>query len=283
MAGGRRHRRPRPAGWLGRPGRARGGSRRASWDSIRCGSTRVRGRRATGGQRRPPAPRGMRLWTRSPPSSARPPCCSATPSTIRPRRCCSAWRAAAGPTSLQGMAPRAGLYRRPLLGIRRADHRAGVRRCRARAVERPAQRRPRLRPRASAPHRAAAARGRARSRASPRRSPARPSSCARTPRRSTPSPHEVAEDLAEHAEAGVSLCRSPPSPANPAALRQRLIRLVVQSEFGVSLSRAQTARGRPAGDRLARAGTGVDLPGVRVERRGGRIHLVSTEAGALTG
>ena len=72
---------------------------------------------------------------------------------------------------------------------------------------------------------------------------------------------EVAEDLVEHAEAGISLPVAALA-ANPPALRQRLIRLVVASEFGVSLSRAQTLE-------VARLVTdwhgqgGVDLPGLR--------------------
>jgi tRNA(Ile)-lysidine synthase len=84
---------------------------------------------------------------------------------------------------------------------------------------------------------------------------------------------ELAEDLAEHAEAGISLdVRA--LLANPPALRQRLIRLAVSSEFGVALSRAQTLE-------VARLVTdwhgqqGVDLPGVMVVRRDGRLHFVS--------
>jgi tRNA(Ile)-lysidine synthase len=82
---------------------------------------------------------------------------------------------------------------------------------------------------------------------------------------------ELAEDLAEHAEAGISL-NVPALAANPPALRQRLIRLAVSSEFGVALSRAQTLE-------VARLVTdwhgqvGVDLPGVRVVRRDGRLHF----------
>ncbi len=87
---------------------------------------------------------------------------------------------------------------------------------------------------------------------------------------------EIAEDLAEHSEAGISL----PAKAlevQPAALRQRLIRLAVASEFHVSLSRAQTLE-------VARLVTdwhgqkAVDLPGVRVERRAGLLHFTATEA-----
>lgn len=89
---------------------------------------------------------------------------------------------------------------------------------------------------------------------------------------------ELAEDLAEHAEAGISL-DVPALLANPPALRQRLIRLAASSEFGVALSRAQTLE-------VARLVTdwhgqeGVDLPGVRVVRRDGRLHFVSTDGEA---
>ncbi len=77
---------------------------------------------------------------------------------------------------------------------------------------------------------------------------------------------ELVEDLAEHSEAGISLPVAALA-ANPAALRQRLIRLVVESEFHVSLSRSQTLE-------VARLvthwhGQGpLDLPGLKVERQG---------------
>lgn len=92
---------------------------------------------------------------------------------------------------------------------------------------------------------------------------------------------EIAEDLAQIVEAGVALPVSSLA-ANPAALRQRLIRLVVASEFHVSLSRTQTLE-------VARLVTDwhgqgpLDLPGVRVERRGGLIVFTATDAGELTG
>lgn len=77
---------------------------------------------------------------------------------------------------------------------------------------------------------------------------------------------EMAEELADLAESGISLpVRALAS--NPAALRQRLIRLAVESEFHVSLSRAHTLE-------VARLVThwhgqkALDLPGVRVERQG---------------
>jgi len=87
---------------------------------------------------------------------------------------------------------------------------------------------------------------------------------------------EQAEEVADHAEAGISLdVRS--LAANPAALRQRLIRLAVQSEFAVTLSRAQTLE-------VARLVTdwhgqgAVSLPGVTVVRTGGALHFAATDA-----
>lgn len=80
---------------------------------------------------------------------------------------------------------------------------------------------------------------------------------------------EQVEELADHAEAGISLSARGLE-NNPAALRQRIIRLTVASEFGVSLSRAQTlAVARLVTDWHGQAA--LDLPGVRVVRQGGRI------------
>ncbi|MBH0116556.1 tRNA lysidine(34) synthetase TilS [Salinibacterium sp. NG253] len=82
---------------------------------------------------------------------------------------------------------------------------------------------------------------------------------------------EIAEDLAEISEAGISLPVRALA-ANPAALRQRLIRLAVASEFHVSLSRTHTLQ-------IARlvtdwSGQGpIDVPGVRVERRENLLHF----------
>jgi tRNA(Ile)-lysidine synthase len=88
---------------------------------------------------------------------------------------------------------------------------------------------------------------------------------------------EVAEELVEHAEAGLSLpVRS--LAANPPALRQRLIRLAVLGEFHVSLSRAQTLE-------VARLVTdwhgqgAVHLPGVRVEREADLLLFTAAESG----
>ncbi len=80
---------------------------------------------------------------------------------------------------------------------------------------------------------------------------------------------EMAEDLAEHSEAGISLS-VPELLANPPALRQRLVRLAVESEFGVTLSRVQTLEVC----RLVTDWSGqgpIDLPGVRATREGERV------------
>lgn len=80
---------------------------------------------------------------------------------------------------------------------------------------------------------------------------------------------ETIEDIVEPAEAGIAVSVAALA-ANPAALRHRIIRLVVASEFGASLSRTQTLE-------VARlvtdwAGQGpIDLPGCRAARRGGQI------------
>jgi tRNA(Ile)-lysidine synthase len=80
---------------------------------------------------------------------------------------------------------------------------------------------------------------------------------------------EQVEELADHAEAGISLSVKGLE-HNPAALRQRIIRLTVAAEFGVSLSRAQTLE-------VARLVTDwhgqgpLDLPGVRVVRQGALV------------
>ena len=86
---------------------------------------------------------------------------------------------------------------------------------------------------------------------------------------------EIAEELADLAESGISLPVKALE-ANPPALRQRLIRLAVESEFHVSLSRAQTLE-------IARLVTDwhgqkpLDLPGVMVERRGGLLLFTATK------
>jgi tRNA(Ile)-lysidine synthase len=82
---------------------------------------------------------------------------------------------------------------------------------------------------------------------------------------------EVAEDLTEPEEAGVSLPVAALA-ANPPALRHRLIRYVVDAEFGVALSRQQTLEtARLVTDWHGQAG--VDLPGITVTRHDGRLHF----------
>lgn len=80
---------------------------------------------------------------------------------------------------------------------------------------------------------------------------------------------ETIEDIVEHAEAGIAVS-VPALAANPPALRHRIIRHVVASEFGASLTRGQTLE-------VARlvtdwGGQGpIDLPGCRAHRSGQRI------------
>lgn len=84
---------------------------------------------------------------------------------------------------------------------------------------------------------------------------------------------ETIEDLVEHAEAGISVSVSALA-ANPAAIRHRIIRLVVASEFHESLTRTQTLE-------VARlvtdwSGQGpIDLPGCRARRVGGRVEFTA--------
>lgn len=80
---------------------------------------------------------------------------------------------------------------------------------------------------------------------------------------------EIAEDLTDLADGGCSLTVAGLA-ANPPAIRHRLIRLVARSQFGASISRAQTLE-------VARLVTDwhgqgpVHLPGIRVERAAGLI------------
>ena len=80
---------------------------------------------------------------------------------------------------------------------------------------------------------------------------------------------ETIEDIVEHAEAGIAVSAAALA-ANPAALRHRIIRHVVASEFGASLTRTQTLEvARLATDW---AGQGpIDLPACRARRTGALI------------
>lgn len=87
---------------------------------------------------------------------------------------------------------------------------------------------------------------------------------------------ETIEDIVEHVEAGISVSAGALA-ANPAALRHRIIRHVVASEFHQSLTRVQTLE-------VARlvtdwSGQGpIDLPGCRAQRVGGRVEFTARAA-----
>ncbi len=181
-----------------------------------------------------------------------------------------------GATSLAGMAAVSGLYRRPLLGIRRATT---VQFCADSGLE------PWLDPQNAD---AAFARVRVRREVLPvlerELGPGIREALARTADQLREDAEaldhfaeELADDLAEHSEAGISLPVTVLA-ANPPALRQRLIRLVVAAEFDVSLSRAHTLE-------IARLVTDwhgqgpLDVPGVRVERRHGLLHFKAANEG----
>jgi len=185
-----------------------------------------------------------------------------------------------GAASLAGMAAESGRYRRPLLGIRRAATRAACLDAGLDPWDDPQNADPsyaRVRVRRDALPALEAALG-----------PGVAEALARTAEQlredSETLDHlveELGEDLVELEEAGLSLSAAALA-ANPPALRNRMIRHAVASEFHVSLTRAQTLE-------VARLATDwhgqgpVDLPGFRASRAGSRILLVSTRAGELTG
>jgi tRNA(Ile)-lysidine synthase len=173
-----------------------------------------------------------------------------------------------GTLSIAGMAAVAGLYRRPLLGIRRATL---AQACADQGLEP-----------WSDPHNSdeGFARVRVRRRILPMleehldagivEALARTAAIAREDAEALDRMvDEVAEELVALEDGGCSLPIAWLA-ANPAALRHRLIRLVARVEFGVALSRAQTLE-------VARLVTDwhgqgpVHLPGVRVERIAGRV------------
>jgi tRNA(Ile)-lysidine synthase len=178
-----------------------------------------------------------------------------------------------GAASLQGMAPVSGLWRRPLLGLRRSTTEqacadAGLEPWHDPHNADPAYARVRVRravlPLLEAELGPGVAEALARTAEQLREDNAALDAFA----------EEVAEDLADHAEAGLTLPAAALA-ANPPALRQRLVRLAVRSEFGLSLSRAQTLEVcRLVTDWHGQAG--VDLPGVRVVRRGALLHFATT-------
>ncbi|QNO37639.1 tRNA lysidine(34) synthetase TilS [Protaetiibacter sp. SSC-01] len=173
-----------------------------------------------------------------------------------------------GAASLAGMEPVAGLLRRPLLGIRREATRQA---CLDEGLEP-----------WDDPHNAdpAYARVRVRERVLPvleaELGPGIAEALARTAEQAREDAEafeqqieEIIEDICEPAEAGIAVSVRALA-ANPAALRQRIIRFVVQAEFGTSLTRAQTLE-------VARLVTDwhgqglVDLPGITARREGGLL------------
>lgn len=173
-----------------------------------------------------------------------------------------------GTGSLQGMAPLVGRYARPLLGIRRSQTRAS---CEAQGIEV-----------WDDPHNVSTefARVRVRTRVLPvlesELGPGVAEALARTAEQAREDTQafdemieEFIEEICEPAEAGLSVDISALA-ANPAALRNRIIRYVAQAEFGRSLSRTHT---------LAIAALVTDwrgqgpiaVPGISVSRQGGRL------------
>lgn len=179
-----------------------------------------------------------------------------------------------GSASLHGMPPSAGPFRRPLLGIRRS---ITVQACADAGLE------PWVDPHNDDP---AYTRVRVRRNVLPvleaELGPGIAEALARTAEQLREDDDafatmidEVAEELAEHIDAGIAVPVAALA-ANPPALRQRIIRFVVASEFGVSLSRAHTLE-------IARLVTDwhgqgpLDVPGIAVARAGGRIEFRARE------
>lgn len=182
-----------------------------------------------------------------------------------------------GAASLQGMAPESGRYRRPLLGIRRADtHRA----CADQGLE------PWHDPHNADP---AYARVRVRERVLPvleaELGPGVAEALARTAEQAREDADafqrqidELVEDICEPAEAGIAVSVRALA-ANPAALRQRVIRFVVLAEFGVSLTRAHTLEvARLVTDWHGQAP--IHLPGLTARREGGLLVFAAASAPA---
>jgi tRNA(Ile)-lysidine synthase len=179
-----------------------------------------------------------------------------------------------GAGSLGGMAARSGRYARPLLGVRRATTRQACRDAGIAPWDDPHNLDP------------AYARVRVRERVLPvleaELGPGVAEALARTAEQLREDEQafddqieEFIEEICEPAEAGIAVSVAALA-ANPAALRQRIIRHVVHSEFGVSLTRRQTLE-------VARLVTDwrgqgpIDLPrGIRATRAGGHVVLSTT-------
>ncbi|WP_308797226.1 tRNA lysidine(34) synthetase TilS [Agromyces silvae] len=181
-----------------------------------------------------------------------------------------------GGASLSGMAARSGRYARPLLGVRRETTRQACADARLTFWD--------------DPHNtdASYARVRVRERVLPvleaELGPGIAEALARTAEQLREDEaafdaqiEEFIEEICEPAEAGIAVSVGVLE-ANPPALRQRIIRHVVESEFGVSLRRSQTLE-------VARLATDwhgqgpVDLPGGGTATRAGR-HVVFSATGS---
>lgn len=184
-----------------------------------------------------------------------------------------------GAASLQGMAPASGRLRRPLLGIRRAETRQA---CVDQGLE------PWDDPHNLDP---AYARVRVRERVLPvleaELGPGVAEALARTAEQAREDADafqhqidEFIEDICEPAEAGIAIS-VPALAANPAALRQRVIRFVVLAEFGISLTRAHTLEvARLVTDWHGQAP--IDLPGFTARREGKLLVFAASERPAAS-
>jgi tRNA(Ile)-lysidine synthetase, N-terminal domain len=173
-----------------------------------------------------------------------------------------------GAASLKGMAPRTGDYLRPLLGLRRATTRRFCADAGLQAWDDPHNVDPAYR------------RVRVRERVLPmletELGPGVAEALARTAEQLREDSDaldemivETIEDICEHAEAGVAVSVGALE-ANPSALRNRIIRYVAQSEFGVSLERVHVlAIARLLSDWHGQKP--LDLPGIRVMRQNGML------------
>lgn len=173
-----------------------------------------------------------------------------------------------GAASLKGMAPGAGAYLRPFLGIRRAETRQACADARLIPWDDPHNADPAYR------------RVRVRERVLPvleaELGPGIAEALARTAEQLREDSdaldamiEETIEDLCEHAEAGIAISIAALE-ANPLALRNRIIRRVVLSEFGVALERVHVlAIARLIGQWHGQKP--LDLPGVRVIRQSGML------------
>ena len=173
-----------------------------------------------------------------------------------------------GATSLQGMASVSGPYRRPLLGIRRAVTRQACLDADLPAWSDPQNADPRY------------ARVRVRERVLPVLEAELGPGIAEALARTADALREDADALDALVQGLVAGICEPAGPgigvsvaalaAQPAALRQRMIRQVAAGEFGATLERSHTL----AVARLVTDWHGqnaLDLPGVRVERQGGML------------